>query len=92
LRAGLRVGEDAAGVVIDIGGNESGTEDGQKEKYPDSPALPHGDASSYGGFIAVFAAENFSSLTITGKTQGPKDANQAIRRGKRCDAGAVATC
>ncbi len=46
LRAGLRVGEDAAGVVIDIGGNESGTEHGQKKDDPDSPALPHGDASS----------------------------------------------
>ena len=46
LRAGLRVGEDAAGVVIDISSNESGTENGQKEKDPDSPALPHGDASS----------------------------------------------
>ena len=41
LRAGLRVGEDAAGVVIDIGGNESGTENGQKQQYPDSPTLPH---------------------------------------------------
>ena len=41
LRAGLRVGEDAARVVIDIGGNESGAENGQKQQYPDSPALPH---------------------------------------------------
>ena len=48
LRAGLRVGENAAGVVIDIGGNESGAEHGQKKQDPDSPALPHGDASSYG--------------------------------------------
>ena len=46
LCAGLRVGEDAAGVVIDIGGNESGTEHGQKEKDPDSPALPHVESSS----------------------------------------------
>ena len=41
LGAGLGVSEDAAGIVIDIGGDESGTENGQKEKYPDSPALPH---------------------------------------------------
>ena len=46
LRAGLRVGEDAAGVVIDVGGNEAGTEHGQEEQDPDSPALPHVDASS----------------------------------------------
>ena len=42
LRACLGVGEDAAGVVIDVGGNESGAENGQKQQYPDSPALPHG--------------------------------------------------
>ena len=39
LRAGLGVGEDAAGVVIHVGGNESGAEDGQKQEYPDSPTL-----------------------------------------------------
>ena len=41
LRAGLGVGEDAAGVVIDVGGDESGAENGQKQQDPDSPALPH---------------------------------------------------
>ena len=41
LRACLRVGEDAAGVVIDVGGNESGAKHGQKQQYPDSPTLPH---------------------------------------------------
>jgi hypothetical protein len=41
LRAGLGVGEDAAGVVIDVGGDESGAENGQKQEYPDSPALQH---------------------------------------------------
>jgi hypothetical protein len=32
LRASLGVGEDAAGIVIDIGGDESGTENGQKQQ------------------------------------------------------------
>ena len=41
LRARLRVGEDAARVVIDVGGNESGAENGQKQQYPDSPTLTH---------------------------------------------------
>ena len=69
LRAGLGVGEDAAGVVIDIGGNESGAEDGQKQQYPDSPTLQHAR-----GFLRRI--HRGSSLTITGR--GRKgDANRA---------------
>ena len=60
LRAGLRVGEDAAGVVIDVGGNESGAEDGQKQQYPDSPTLPHAC-----GFLWWIHCGSF--LTITGR-------------------------
>ena len=68
LRAGLGVGEDAAGIVIHVGGNESGAKNGQKEKDPDSPALPHTGASSYGGVIAALCDwKKDSSLTITGK-------------------------
>jgi hypothetical protein len=40
LRTCLGVGEDAAGVVIDVGGNESGAENGQEQKYPDSRTFP----------------------------------------------------
>ena len=40
LRAGLGVGEDAAGVVIDVGGDEAGAEDGEEEKDSGSPAAP----------------------------------------------------
>ncbi len=41
LGAGLGVGEDAAGIVIDVGGDEAGTEHGEEEHDPDSPSLPH---------------------------------------------------
>ena len=34
LRAGLRISEDAARVVIDVGGNESGPEHGEKRQQP----------------------------------------------------------
>jgi hypothetical protein len=38
---GIMVGEDAAGVVVNVGGNESRAENGQKQEYPDSPTLEH---------------------------------------------------
>ena len=40
LGSGLGVGEDAVGVVVDVGGDEAGSEDGQEEHDSDSPALP----------------------------------------------------
>ncbi len=40
LRAGLGVGEDAAGVVVDVGGDEARPEDGEEEKDSGSPAAP----------------------------------------------------
>jgi hypothetical protein len=41
LSASLRIGKDAAGVVIHVGGYESGTEHGQKQKDADSPTFRH---------------------------------------------------
>ena len=60
--ARLRVGEDAAGIVVNVGGNKSGAENGQEQKYPDSPALSHGR-----GFLRW--VHFVSSLTITGQTK-----------------------
>jgi hypothetical protein len=41
LRAGLRIGKDAAGIVIDVSRNESGPKDGEEDQYPDSPPSQH---------------------------------------------------
>ena len=41
LCACLRIGENAARVVVDVGGDESRAEHGQKQEYPDSPTLAH---------------------------------------------------
>ncbi len=40
LGAGLGVGEDAAGVVVDVGGDEARAEDGKEEDQPGSPCAP----------------------------------------------------
>ena len=37
LRSGCGVGEDAAGVVVDVGGDEAWAEDGEDEDEPGSP-------------------------------------------------------
>ena len=34
LRAGLRVGQDAAGIVIDVRGNEAGTDNSEEQQDP----------------------------------------------------------
>ena len=39
LRAGQRVGEDAAGVVVDVGRDEARADDGQHQHEPRAPAL-----------------------------------------------------
>jgi hypothetical protein len=61
LRACLGVSEDAAGVVIDVGGNKSGAENGQKQQYPDSPTLPHARG------VLRWIHLQVSSMNITGK-------------------------
>ncbi len=40
LRAGLRVGEDAAGIVIDVGGDEAGADDGEEREHPVAHDVP----------------------------------------------------
>ena len=40
LGSGGRVGEDAAGVVVDVGGDEAWTEHGKEEDEPGSPGAP----------------------------------------------------
>ena len=42
LRAGLRIGEDAAGVVIDVGGDESRADDRQKDRDLIAEPFQHG--------------------------------------------------
>ena len=39
LRAGHRIGGDAAGVVVDVGGDEPGADDGQHQREAGAPAL-----------------------------------------------------
>ena len=39
LRSGLRVGEDAAGVVVDVGGDEARADDGEQKNETRAPAL-----------------------------------------------------
>ena len=34
FRAGLRIGKDAAGIVIDVGGDEAGADDGEEREQP----------------------------------------------------------
>ena len=41
LGSGIGISEDAAGIVIDIGGDEARPQHGEEEQYPDSPALEH---------------------------------------------------
>ena len=38
LRAGLRIGQDAAGIVVDIRGDEARAYDGEEQQEPDLPA------------------------------------------------------
>ena len=40
LGAGLRIGEDAAGIVIDVGGDEAGTEDGKNRRQTEEDQAP----------------------------------------------------
>jgi hypothetical protein len=63
LGASLGVSEDAAGVVIDVGGDESRTEHGEKQEYAGSPALPHAAWVLMGDSCA-------SSKTLTGLGRG----------------------
>src|SRR5207245_6494591 len=44
LRAGLGVGEDATGVVIDVGGDEARYEELEEANQPGSTSAPEGDA------------------------------------------------
>ena len=53
LRPGLGVGEDAVGIVVDIGGNETRTEHGEEEQYPGSPAFQHVGAVSIRGIPSL---------------------------------------
>ena len=69
LCAGLGIGEDAPGVIIDIGGNESGAKNGQKEHYLDSPALPHAVGFLWWVHLGVCSTHRVSSLTISGQTR-----------------------
>ena len=39
LRAGRRVGVDTSGVVVDVGGDEAGADDGQQHQQTHSPEL-----------------------------------------------------
>jgi hypothetical protein len=41
LGSGIGIRENAARIVIDIGGNEARPEHGEEEQYADSPALGH---------------------------------------------------
>ena len=48
LRSGLRIGQDAAGIIVDVGSDESRAHDGKEQQYPDFPAsqkLHHGHIS-----------------------------------------------
>ena len=76
LRARLGVGEDAAGVVVDIGGNKSGAENGQEQQYPDSPTLPHARRIPKVDSLHELRIK-FSSLTITGQT-GVSEVGESI--------------
>ncbi len=49
LRAGLGVGEDAVGIVVDVGGDEPRAEHGEEEQNPGSPAFQH--VGSAGRFV-----------------------------------------
>jgi hypothetical protein len=39
LRPGGRVGQDAAGIIIDVRGNKSGSDYGKKQQDPDLPTF-----------------------------------------------------
>ena len=41
LGSGIGVGENAAGIVIDVGGDKARPQHGEEEQYADSPALEH---------------------------------------------------
>ena len=63
LGAGLGVGEDAAGVVVDVGGDEAGAEDGKEEDEPGSPDAP--GTSLLGSFLLVGRTCRLASIRLT---------------------------
>ena len=39
LRSGLGIGQDAAGIIVDVGGDESRPDDGEEQQDPGFPAF-----------------------------------------------------
>ena len=50
LRTGRRIGLDAVGIVVDVGGNETGSDDGEEDQDPDFPAFPESHAEHCDSF------------------------------------------
>ena len=46
LRAGQRIGEDAAGVVVDVGGDEARADDGEEQRDARAPALEEASSAA----------------------------------------------
>src|SRR5580765_3231748 len=51
--AGLGVGGDAAGIVIDIGSDDAGTDDGEKKEHATAPGITAGEEVESAGAEAV---------------------------------------
>jgi hypothetical protein len=58
LGPGLRVGEDAVGIVVDIRRDKPRTEHGKEEQYPGSPVLQHVGAISIRGMPSLPARDS----------------------------------